>query len=108
MSTKVPPVNSDLMPEFVEHAAGRFPLLPGVVFILGDFSNTGPPPSDYVLSSGALGYKTGNPDYYFRTIERLFESARKAMGFNMLDKDKFPDHPLLVGHDKTAVLTFCR
>ena len=96
------------MLEFVKTAAKRFADRAKASFVIGDFSKLELPATDYVLASGAFGYKTEDIGYSFRTIGRLFETARRGIGFNMLDKGKFPDHPLLTGHHKKAVVAFCR
>lgn len=98
----------DLFPEFVKTAAKSFAYRAKTSFLIGDFSKMDLSETDYVLASGAFGYKTEDKGYFFRTIGRLFKAARKGIGFNMLDKSKFPDHPLLAGHDKKAVVSFCR
>ncbi|SDU58419.1 class I SAM-dependent methyltransferase [Desulfobacula phenolica] len=98
----------DLLPEFVKTAAKSFACRANTCFMIGDFSRMELPKTDYVLASGAFGYKTEDKHYSFRTIDRLFKTARKGIGFNMLDKNKFPDHPLLTGHDKNVVVDFCQ
>ncbi|MFA8434696.1 MAG: trans-aconitate 2-methyltransferase [Marinifilaceae bacterium] len=98
----------ELMPEFLEEAARRFAQRGDCHFYLGDFSRMELPRVDYVLASGAFGYKTGDMTYYYRSIDRFYRASTKGLAFNMLDVAKFPDHPLLRGHDKEAVLTFCR
>lgn len=38
----------------------------------------------------------------------MYNSARFALAFNMLDKKHFPQHNLLVGHDRDEILTLCQ
>jgi len=98
----------ELLPEYVKTAARRFAQRANTGFVIADFSKMALPAVDYALASGAFGYKSEDENYYFGTIRKLFETARKGIGFNMLDKEKFPSHPLLTGHDKRVVLAFCR
>jgi SAM-dependent methyltransferase len=97
----------DQMPEFIEQARQRWADKPDTYFVHSDFARVPMPESDYVIASGALGYRCANPGFYFETIARLYAGARIALGFNMLDVALFPPDDLLVGHDRGAVAQFC-
>lgn len=55
-----------------------------------------------------LLYKTADSGYYLRCIEKFYKAASHGVAFNMLDGARFPDHPLLTGHDREKVVTYCR
>ena len=41
-------------------------------------------------------------------IRKMYEAATRAVAFNMLDAEQFPEHPLLVGHDCNKIVALCR
>jgi trans-aconitate methyltransferase len=98
----------DHMPEFISHATARYGALPSTRFLLGDFARDLLPRADYVLASGAFGYRSSEPDFHLRVIRKLAGTANIALAFNMLDATKFPRHALLVGHDRYQVVSHCR
>lgn len=98
----------DLVPEFLESAARKYAGRSNCQFVQGDFAKMALPRVDYVLASGALGYKTRDLTYYTRCIHRFYRTADKGVGFNMLDASAFPDHPLLTGHNREEILAFCQ
>ncbi|TAJ12222.1 class I SAM-dependent methyltransferase [Marinilabiliaceae bacterium JC017] len=97
----------DLVPEFLEEAAHQYAKRKNCRFYLGDFSRIALPRVDYVLASGAFGYKTEDLTYVVRCIDRFYRTAEKGIAFNMLEREKFPDHPLLTGHRRDEVMAFC-
>lgn len=101
-------IGIDQMPEFIAEARERFSGHKNGTFFQSDFSQQDLPEVDYVIASGALGYRCEQPDFYFKMIRKFYDSARLGLGFNMLDKRHFPAHDLLVGHDREAVLDFCK
>ncbi|HCS12384.1 MAG: hypothetical protein COS82_06635 [Zetaproteobacteria bacterium CG06_land_8_20_14_3_00_59_53] len=101
-------VGIDQMTEFVQQARHVYGQRPSCYFCVADFTQAELPRADYVFASGVLGYRCADPGYYFAMIDRLFGAARRGLAFNMLDKEYFPDHPLLVGHDVYEVLEYCR
>lgn len=101
-------IGIDQMPEFIAEARERFAGHKNGTFFQSDFSQQDLPEVDYVIASGALGYRCAQPDFYFNMIRKFYDSARIGLGFNMLDKQRFPAHDLLVGHDRDAVLAFCK
>jgi hypothetical protein len=38
----------------------------------------------------------------------MYLAANNALAFNMLNAARFPQHPLLVGHDVDKVVEFCK
>jgi len=100
-------IGIDQMPEFIEEAGARHGHLPNTHFYQTDFSTAELPMVDYVIASGALGYRCENRAYYSEVIAKMYASASRALAFNMLDAMSFPDHPLLVGHNAEEVETFC-
>jgi len=100
-------IGIDQMPEFISKAKILYKDYPDTHFLTADFATTGLPLVDYVVASGAFGYRSSNPDFYFEMISRLYKASKKTFVFNMLDKDHFPDHPLLTGHNRNTVEDYC-
>jgi len=98
----------DQMPEFINEAKARYGSRPATGFYCADFTQVELPRLDYVIASGAFCYRSGNPGHYFSTIRKLFAAAKNALAFNMLDAAVFQQHDLLTGHDRGAVMAFCR
>lgn len=90
----------DQMPEFLSQATMLYGNLPDTKFLLGDFARDRLPSADYVLASGALGYRSTEEGFHLRVIRKLFETATIALACNLLDASIFPKHDLLVGHDR--------
>ena len=101
-------IGIDLMPEFIAAAKARFAACGNAAFFQADFSSAALPQVDYVFASGALSYRCADDDYYYAMIARFYQAARLGLAFNMLDAQHFPQHKLLRGHDRAAVLAYCR
>lgn len=97
----------DQMQDFLDVAVERFGDWPDTKFLLGDFSHVTLPEVDYVLASGAMGYRSSDPDFVFETITRLFAACRLGFGFNMLRCVENPDG-ILAAYDPDVVLAHCR
>lgn len=98
----------DQMPEFIAEAKTRYSDCLRTRFYQTDFSAAELPQVDYIFASGALGYRCKNESFYADMIKKLYHSAKVALAFNMLDKNNFPLHDLLVGHDRNEIIAFCR
>ncbi|MFC1749753.1 class I SAM-dependent methyltransferase [Pseudomonadota bacterium] len=101
-------IGIDQMPEFITEANSLYGALPDTFFYQTDFTTVELPQVEYVIASGALGYRCSKPNFYNEMIARMYSSAKRALAFNMLDIASFPDHPLLIGHDRGEVLSFCQ
>ncbi len=101
-------IGIDQMPEFIAEARKRYANAERTAFYQTDFSSAALPQADYVFASGVLGYRCKNESFYMEMIGKLYNSARVILAFNMLDKSRFPQHDLLVGHDREEILTLCR
>ncbi len=101
-------IGVDQMPEFITEARVRHGHCSRTTFYQTDFSTAELPQIDYVIACGALGYRCKNECFYRDMISKLYDSAKVAFAFNMLDKKTFPLHDLLVGHDRDEVLAYCR
>ncbi|MDR4513735.1 class I SAM-dependent methyltransferase [Nitrosomonas sp.] len=101
-------IGIDQQPEFVREARVRFAGYSRTQFFLVDFTAAELPQADYVLASGALGYRSKTENYYTDMIRKLYRIARIAFAFNMLDKESFPHHDLLIAHDRDKMLAYCR
>lgn len=101
-------IGIDQMPEFINDARKRYAGYANAAFFQSDFSQQDLPQVDYVIASGALGYRCAQPSFYFDMIAKFYAAARVGLSFNMLDANTFPEHDLLLGHDRDAMLTFCQ
>lgn len=101
-------IGIDQVPEFIVQATARYGSFPDTHFSRADFTQARLPKVDYVIASGAFGYRCADAGHYFRMISKLFEAANIALAFNMLDAAVFPRHGLLIGHDRSQVEAFCR
>ena len=100
-------IGIDQMPEFIAEAKERYKDHPNTFFSQTDFTSVSFPQVDYVIASGALGYRCDQPSFYTDMIRKMYDAATRAVAFNMLDAGRFPEHPLLVGHDCDQVVAFC-
>ena len=100
-------IGIDMVAEFVLQARTNYGNRPSCYFCVADAETAQLPGADYVFASGILGYRASDPGHYFSMIEKMYGTAEKALAFNMLDREVFPDHPLLVGHDMLEVKEFC-
>jgi SAM-dependent methyltransferase len=101
-------IGLDHMPEFINEAKARYGGSADTYFCRTDFTLAQLPQVDYVIASGAFSYRCADPGHYFKMVRKLFEAARIALAFNMLDRTVFPQHDLLTGHDRDEVKKFCR
>jgi SAM-dependent methyltransferase len=101
-------IGIDHMPEFINEAKARYGGRADTYFYRTDFTLAQLPQVDYVIASGAFCYRCAEPGHYFRMIRKLFDAARIALAFNMLDGAVFPQHDLLTGHDRGEVTAYCR
>lgn len=101
-------VGIDQMAEFIMQARSLYGQRPSCYFCVADFTEAELPQVDYVFASGVLGYRCADPSFHFAMIEKCYRAANRAFAFNMLDAEKFPQHPLLTGHDARKVMEFCK
>ncbi len=98
----------DQMPEFIAAASQRYAQCPRTALYCADFSTAQLPMSDVVVASGALGYRSAEPDFHFHMIRRMWAVCARVLVFNCLDAGRFAAHPLLVGRDVDEVLGLCQ
>lgn len=96
------------MPEFIATAKQRYSACTNTHFFQADFTTAVFPQVDYVVASGALSYRCASPHFYIEMIEKMYAATGKGAAFNMLLAERFPDHPLLLGHDPKAITAFCK
>jgi trans-aconitate methyltransferase len=101
-------IGIDQVPEFIAAAQTTYRNRTDANFYQCDFATADFPEVDFVVASGALSYRCSDPEFYTGMVRKLFEAATRGTAFNMLDAARFPEHPLLVGHDREKILTFCR
>jgi SAM-dependent methyltransferase len=97
----------DHLEAFLEVAFERYGDWPDTKFYLGDFSTANLPATDYVLASGAMGYRSREPDFAFQVITKLFGAARLGLGFNLLRQVEMPNG-ILAAYEPGAILDHCR
>jgi trans-aconitate methyltransferase len=99
---------------FLEVAAERYGAMPRTSFLLGDFTTAPLPEVDYVLASGALGYRAEEPGFALRMIDKLFAACRVALGVNLIARRPSAGaaagaaESVLTAHDRDAVLAHCQ
>ena len=101
-------IGIDQMHEFISEAEERYKGRAETHFFETDFSTVQLPNVDYVIASGALAYRSNDPDFHMDMVRKMYDSAAYALAFNMLDADRFPEHPLLRGHNLDEVVRRCR
>jgi len=101
-------IGIDQMPEFINVAQATYSDRADTSFYQCDFATANFPKVDFVVASGALSYRCSEPEFYTGMIRKMFGAASRGVAFNMLDVARFPEHPLLVGHDREKILDFCR
>lgn len=95
----------DIVHENIEVAKQKYP---NIEFIEADFNSYNGEKFDVVLASGALSFKV--PDYkkvYFALISKMFETAKLAVGFNMLDAELHSNDELFASYSLAEVNEFC-
>ncbi len=100
-------IGIDQMPEFISAAKSVYVKCPETYFYQTDFNTAEFPQVDYVIASGAFGYRCADPEFFFNMIEKMYKASTKAIAFNMLDIEHFPKHDLLTGHDPKKVEAYC-
>ena len=106
--TGVTYIGIDQQPECIAEATARYGDRPDTFFFQRDFTTLTFPGVDVVMASGALCYRCGNGEFYRDMIGQMYEAARCAVAFNVLDVNVFPTHPLLVGHDPGQITAWCQ
>jgi len=101
-------IGLDQQPEFIERACQRFKGHDHTWFYHTDFTRCQLPLVDIVVASGVLSYRCNNPEYYLRTVQQFYKSAKKALIFNMLDEDHFESGPLIVSHNRNQIFKQCQ
>ncbi|OYW78229.1 MAG: hypothetical protein B7Z37_00010 [Verrucomicrobia bacterium 12-59-8] len=97
----------DHVQPFLEVATANYGDWPNTTFCLGDFTTAALPTMDYVFASGALSYRSRDPDFVFQMITKLFSTARLGFAFNLLRHVENPDS-ILAAYEPTAILDHCR
>lgn len=101
-------IGIDHMPEFIDVANTRYGERANTHFFQADFATAKFPQVNYVVASGVFNYRCASPRFYTDMIEKMYAVADRGFAFNMLLAERFPDHPILVGHDPVAITSFCK
>lgn len=94
------------MPELLAEALKRHAGEINCHFISGNFVVMQLPQVDYVFASGSLNYRSTDPRFIYKIIEKLYKACRIGLAFNLLCK--IPDNGLLVAYDPVHILDHCR
>lgn len=97
----------DHVPEFIVQALERFKDVRNTFFKVADFTTDGLPDVDYILASGSLNYQTDNLLFPYRMIEKMYNSVKEGMAFNLLDDEKISPTDFLKPYNREEVLEFC-
>lgn len=93
---------------FIKSARLQFVNTANTEFINADFSSMTLPRVDIVMASGSLNYYSREKDYLHKLIIAMYESARYAVAFNLLDSRYFTSRKLLVAYEPQEILEFCQ
>ena len=94
------------IPELLDVAVARYAALPGNSFISGNFITRQLPAADYVFASGSLNYSSVDPNFIFKAIEKLYESCKLGLGFNLLKK--IEGSGLVIAYKPRIIFAYCR
>lgn len=97
----------DQMQPFLDIAVKRYGRDSRANFILGDFTADALPKVDYVIASGALNYRSMEPDFIFSMIAKLYRTCSLGLGFNLLSRVDFTEG-ILVAYDPATILAYCQ
>ena len=95
------------IPELLDVAAARYGDETDAAFFTGDFLEAGLPFTDYIMACGALSYRHEDPLFIYKAIQKLFDSCRLGLAFNLLSEDPVAGG-LLTGYEPQGILDFCR
>jgi trans-aconitate methyltransferase len=96
----------DINPNMIDVARTKYAQ---ALFEVADFGTWDGKSRDYVLASGALSFKIPNyRDVYFGYIKKMFELARMAAAFNMLDSRAHIDDETFATYDPYEIEAYCR
>jgi hypothetical protein len=97
----------DQMEPFIGLAQKQYGHIPRTTFLTGNIEADRLAPCDYVLTSGALNYKSANPRFIYLIIKKLFDTCKMGLGFNLLSKIGYPPGELSA-YDPQMMLDYCR
>ncbi len=100
-------IGIEQIPELLDRAVEQYAHIPETIFLQGDFTSATLPEVDYILACGSLNYRSSDPEFIYKTIEKLFKDSKKGFGFNLLSMLHEP-HPLIVAYNPVLILDFCR
>jgi len=93
------------IPELLDEAERRYGADNRVSFLPANFMHSKLPLSDYVIACGSLNYRSADPDFIFKAIDRLYQHCKLGLGFNLL-RD-IPGTGLIVAYDPKAIVAYC-
>jgi len=93
------------IPELLKEALVRYGKWPAANFIQGNFTATLLPAIDYVFASGSLNYRSTDPDFIFKAIDKLYAACNYGFAFNLLNH--IVPNGLLVAYNPEQVISYC-
>lgn len=94
----------DIVPDFISVAQRRFPQGSFEVVDIFEVSES----YDFVLASGALSFKVAdNQNYYQDMIKKMYDTANKAVAFNMLDNRFHTNDETYAAYSPLEIADFC-
>jgi SAM-dependent methyltransferase len=93
------------IPELLKEAVVRYGKWPAANFIQGNFNTTLLPAVDYVFASGSLNYRSADPEFIFKAIDKLYGACNYGFAFNLLNH--IVPNGLLVAYDPAQIISYC-
>jgi SAM-dependent methyltransferase len=93
------------IPELLKEAVVRYRHLPETTFIQGNFTTAVLPAVDYVFASGSLNYRSTDPEFIFKVIDKLYGACNYGFAFNLLNH--IVPNGLLVAYNPKQIISYC-
>jgi len=93
------------IPELLAQAVTRYGTWPAATFIHGNFTTALLPAADYVFASGSLNYRSNDPDFIFKAINKLYAACNYGFAFNLLNY--IVPNGLLVAYNPDQIIRHC-
>lgn len=98
-------IGIEQIPELLKEAIIRHGSRPAATFIHGNFITDLLPTADYVFASGSLNYQSADPDFIFKTIDKLYAVCGYGFAFNLLSS--IVPNGLLVAYNPDQIICHC-
>jgi SAM-dependent methyltransferase len=98
-------IGIEQIPELVQEAIARYGSRPAASFIQGNFTTDLLPAVDYAFASGSLNYRSADPDFVFKAIDKLYAACNYGFAFNLLSY--IVPNGFLVAYNSNEVISYC-